>query len=87
MHPRFGQAPIRPRASAAESPSTGTAACFCYSHTLPTNRVKIFWVIVTFDTAGEVIFTTASRVKHQVFNGLLLMNGASFRLRQQDHFW
>jgi hypothetical protein len=35
------------------------------------------------DTAGEVIFETASTLTHQVFNGLLHMNRAYLRLRQQ----
>jgi hypothetical protein len=36
-----------------------------------------------FDTAGEVIFVTASTPTHQVFNGLPHMNRAYCRLRQQ----
>jgi hypothetical protein len=35
------------------------------------------------DTTGEVIFTTASTLTHQVFNGLPNMNRAHFRLCQQ----
>jgi hypothetical protein len=43
------------------------------------------WVIVTCDTAGEVLFATASTLTHQVFNGVLHMNRVYFRLRQQYH--
>jgi hypothetical protein len=45
------------------------------------------WVIAMFDPAGEVVFATASMLKHQVFNSPPNMNRAYFRLRQQDHVW
>jgi hypothetical protein len=35
------------------------------------------------NTAGEVIFASASTQTHQVSNGLPTMNRAHFRLRQQ----
>jgi hypothetical protein len=45
--------------------------------------IKVSWVIVVFDTDGEVIFATASRLTHKVFNSLPNINPAYFRLRQQ----
>ena len=43
------------------------------------------WVIVTCDTAGEVIFATARMLKHQGFNSPPNMNYVYFRLRHQYH--
>jgi hypothetical protein len=47
------------------------------------NCVIILWVCAILDTGGEVIFATASRPTHLVFNSLPNMNCAYFRLRQQ----
>jgi hypothetical protein len=44
---------------------------------------KTAWLIAIFDTAGEVIFKTASMLKHQIFNSSPNMSRAYFRLRQQ----
>src|SRR5919201_1244375 len=44
-------------------------------------------LFVVFDTDGEVIFATASTPTHLVFNSLLNMNCACFRLRHQYQMW
>jgi hypothetical protein len=41
------------------------------------------WLIISFDTAGEVLFAMASALTHQVFNGLPNVDSAYCRLRQQ----
>jgi transposase-like protein len=48
---------------------------------------EVFWVIVIFDTAGEVSFAGISTPRNPDFRIVLNVNRAYFRLRQQYHFW
>ena len=45
------------------------------------------WVIVTFDTAGEVSFARISMLTNPAFRLVLNVNRVFFGLRQQYRFW
>jgi hypothetical protein len=47
------------------------------------NLANTSWLIVSFDSAGEVMFAGASTLTNEVFKCLSNMNRAYFRIRQQ----
>jgi hypothetical protein len=49
--------------------------------------VRASWIIVAFDTAGEVSFAGISTLTNPVFRLVLHVNRAYFRLRQPYRFW
>jgi hypothetical protein len=51
------------------------------------NMARTSWLIVIFDTAGEVSFAGISMLANPAFGLVLNIHYTYFRLRQQYHFW